>query len=185
MMFLILLLSAALSAQASLLPDLQAARAKYPTPIVDAGPLLNEVALKHPGGGLQRKAGGTVCHQPVTNVTVACDILVHRASALGFDVLIDSENRAVPTWPSGGPADLALFVEPVGAPPPAPDPGQTHTQIEPVATAALQRDEIALLLKMLEQLEKLAAQQQDQTGKLEQAIKDLKAEIAKGIRVRW
>lgn len=67
-----------------------------------------------------------------------------------------------------------------GTVPPPIDPpvDPPHPPAVGVATADLQQQQIALLLQ-------LVTAQQEQTAKLEAAIRDLKAEIAKGIKVRF
>jgi hypothetical protein len=117
-------------AQTSLLPTVQRFRADYPTPMSSAqrGELLNRVAWEHraDGWGLLIKTGGNRCAAP-QGVEVACDILVHAPTRWHFDVLIDSEGSATPTWGDVGPCDPSVSgcsmdrflapIAPAGAPP--------------------------------------------------------------------
>jgi hypothetical protein len=92
------------------------------------GELLNRVAWEHrsEGWGLLRKPSGNRCPAP-QGVEVACDILVYSPTPWHFDVLIDSEGAATPTWGDVGPCDpnlngcdMARFLAPIaptGQPP--------------------------------------------------------------------
>ena len=118
MLLLVLWLPTPTQAQPNHLAALQEMRQSYPTPMskVELGDLLNRVAweFRHEGWGLLFKAQGAHCFSPLDPpVTVACDILVHYATTNHFDVLIDAEGRAVPTWNNRGPIDLRRFVQPV------------------------------------------------------------------------
>lgn len=88
---------------ASLLSDVQAERAKYGTPMTSAelGQLLNTVAWNNrdTGWGLSGKNFGNFCPSPAGSI--ACDILHHQPTNLIYDVFIDSEGAATPTWGSG------------------------------------------------------------------------------------
>ena len=97
---------------ASLLSDLQAERGNYGTSMSgsEVGKLLNAVAWKNKDTGwvLLGKASGTNC--PMSNGTlISCDFLVHRPTLSGYDVLIDSDNTATPTW-SGPDPSLASLI---------------------------------------------------------------------------
>jgi hypothetical protein len=126
-------------AQTSLLPTVQRIRAEYPTPMSPAqrGELLNRVAWEHraEGWGLLRKTSGNRCPAP-QGVEVACDILVYAPNPWHFDVLIDSEGAAIPTWGDVGPCDpsvsgcdMARFLAPVGQPGQPPPPVQTSGMV--------------------------------------------------------
>lgn len=99
----------------SLLSDLQSERGNFGTPMTPAqlATLLNTVAWKNSsnGWGLLSKTGGNNC--PFASGPVSCDILFHRPSGLHYDVLIDSENQATPTWNLVGPIDISRWVAPV------------------------------------------------------------------------
>lgn len=111
-------------AQPSLLGDVQAERARYGPEMTQAqvAALLNAVAARNPGWGLLAKPQGFNC--PAVQGPVACDILVWAPGGLHFDVLIDAEGGARPTWDNKGPIDMARFIAPVGAggEPPTPVP---------------------------------------------------------------
>ena len=121
--------------QSNLLGDVQAERAKYPATMTRAqvADLLNAVAWKNraDGWGLLKKGAGNSC--PLRDVSISCDILIHRGSINHYDVLIDAENTARPTWNLVGPCVLGPSsgcamenflapVQPNGEPGPQPDP---------------------------------------------------------------
>jgi hypothetical protein len=183
-----LLVSASAFAQSSVLSDLQAARAHYGTPMSpeEQAALLNAVAFLHrlEGVGLEKKSGGSTCPQPVTGIRVACDILRFPGD-VGRDVLGDTDGAGIPQWGAPGAANPATFVPPVSPvidPPPPIDP---PAPVPSAATADLQQQQLTLLLQIVGKLETQLEQQQAQSAKLEAAIRDLKAEIAKGIKVRF
>jgi hypothetical protein len=179
----------------NLLADLRVERAKYP-PTIDAaqaGELLNAVAWKHKaeGFGLLRKDSGNRCPQPSSGVSVSCDWLVNVNTGTGCDVLgsgPDSDppanGPAIPQWCAGDAFDKTRFVTPVeaGGPPPPPPPPPPGTE---AATADLQRAQLALLLQIATQQQQQLEAQRVQMEQLAAAIRDLKAEIAKGVRVRF
>lgn len=164
--------------------DLKAIRRNYPTPMSKAqlGAMLNEVAWKHrlEGYGLQRKTGGDTCPQPVTNIQVSCDIL-RLPGNLGMDVLGDADGAANPQWGGAGPADPATFVAPVDvapAPVPTPTPDPEPPPTTGAATADLQQQQLVLLLQIIQKLE-------EQNAALTKGLADLRAEIGKGVKVRF
>lgn len=131
-----LLLARPVFAQQNLLPDVQAERAKYPTPMTPAqlAQMLNAVAWKHrlEGWGLLEKGAGNSC--PLAGKFIACDILVHAPTVTHYDVLSDSDGAATPQFNSSGPCVLSPssgcamdhFLVPVdpggGSPSPTPTP---------------------------------------------------------------
>lgn len=105
----------------SLLPIVREERAKYSTPIPNEqlGVLLNAIALRGgEGWGLAAKSTGAHTAQPVTGTLVSPDLLIHAPSNIWFDVLIDYENAATPSWQNHGQATME-WVAPV--PTDAPD----------------------------------------------------------------
>jgi hypothetical protein len=118
-------------AQTSVLSTLERFRAEYPTPMSPSqlGELLNRVAWEHraAGWGLLRKTGGSRCPAP-QGVEVACDILIHAPTIIHYDVLIDAEGAAIPTWRDAGPCvlgpssgcEMSRYLAPVGLEPPSP-----------------------------------------------------------------
>lgn len=125
------LFAAPLGAQENLQPVVEAVLAGYPSRPLSTqqlGEALNEVARRSPGWGLHRKSTGHRCQQPA-GVEVSCDLLVHQATGGVFDVLIDADGLAVPTWGYVGPINtMTNFVAPMGG---VPDPG---TGAPPVLT---------------------------------------------------
>lgn len=109
---------------------LQALRPTYPTPMSEAqlGEMLNAVAWTHraEGWGVIRKPSGANCPQPQTGIRMSKDLLMQLPSADYYDVLIDSDGAATPTWGYKGVGDPASFLAPVDAavpiPPPQPNP---------------------------------------------------------------
>ncbi len=100
----------------SLLADVQAERGNYGTPMTpqELSNLLNTVAWINQGAGwgLLSKPSGNNC--PFASGPIACDILFHRPSRLVYDVLIDSNNQAIPSWNLVGPEnDLSRWFAPV------------------------------------------------------------------------
>jgi hypothetical protein len=97
----VLLTARGVAAQTSLLPDVQAERAKitdaHPSP-AQLGTMLNAIAWKHRGDGwgLSRKTGGTKCPSIVGDI--ACDILHHRPSNTLYDVFGAAGAEAIPQW---------------------------------------------------------------------------------------
>lgn len=172
---------------ADVLETLKAERAKYPTdrPLTPAelGALLNAVAWAHKdeGVGLEKKTGGFNVPQPKTGIPVASDILRFPGN-VGRDVLGDADGAAVPVWGDPGPADPATFVAPVDpavTPQPAPDPAPTpDPEPAPFATSELQQIQCGLLMQIVAELQK-------QTTSLAAGLADVKAEISKGIKVRF
>lgn len=69
--------------------------------------------------------------------------------------------------------------------PPPVDPPPPNPPAAGAATADLQQQQIALLLRIVAELEAQVEGQKVQSAALESAIRDLKAEIAKGIKVRF
>jgi hypothetical protein len=96
-------------AQSNLLPTIQRLRAEYPTPMArwQVADLLNRVAWAHraEGWGLLHKPVGSRCPAP-HGFDISCDILIHAPSIQHFDVLIDAEGVATPTWHNVGPCVL-------------------------------------------------------------------------------
>ena len=100
----------------SLLSDVQAERAKYGTPMTkdELSSLLNAVAWKNQGAGwgLLSKTSGNNC--PFASGPISCDILFHKPSRLVYDVLVNIEGPADPTWRLVGPEnDLSRWFAPV------------------------------------------------------------------------
>lgn len=95
----------------SLLSDLQAERAKYGASITpaEAGKILNAVAWNNRAGGwvLLGKASGSNCPAP-NGTLISCDFLVHKPSLSGFDVFVDVEGKATPTW--NGPESISAAI---------------------------------------------------------------------------
>lgn len=107
----------------------QQIRAKYPTPLGDQhAAFLVEVACAT-GKGLLRKPGGTNIPLP-DGTRVSQDIVMDR-SGLHWDILVDGEGQAIPTWnlvtepPTVDPARYygVSCSEPGPEPEPEPDPG--------------------------------------------------------------
>lgn len=131
----LLLLPSPLRAQQALLADLQAERAKYGASMTSAevGQMLNAVAWRNraSGWGLLKKGSGNSC--PMRDVYVSCDILIHAPTLQHFDVLIDAEGRAEPTWNLVGPCilgpssgcEMSRYLAPFdpGGSSPVPNPG--------------------------------------------------------------
>jgi hypothetical protein len=122
------------TAQTTLLSDLQAERTKYPTPIAaaDIAKVLNAVAWAHraEGWGLLKKGAGNSC--PLAGTFISCDILINSQSKHHFDVLQNAEGdgtgTAIPQWnddgicelgPTSG-CEMSRFLAPV-------DPGGSPT----------------------------------------------------------
>lgn len=124
-----LLIAAPVSAQPSLLADLQAERARFGTPMskAEVGELLNAVAARNPGWVLLSKPSGNNC--PAAGTLVSCDYLVWSTTGAGFDVFIDSEGIAKPTWNPGDSFGPDRYVQPVRPSTPHPAPS---TSIPPV-----------------------------------------------------
>lgn len=137
LIIVLLLLPSPSWAQASLLQDLQVARSHYgasltPTQVAE---MLNGVAWAHraEGWGMLRKGSGNSC--PLRDTFISCDILIHSPTIQHFDVLIDAEGRAEPTWNLVGPCvlgpssgcEMSRYLapfDPGGTPSPNPGPIQ-------------------------------------------------------------
>lgn len=187
-------LPSAARAQENLIPDLTRVRATYPAKNLtpeQLGQFLNEVAwLKQQDGwGLLAKPDGNNCPTPA-GVKVSCDYLMHKRTGQGFDVLSDSEGAAAVRWNSGGSFPADRWVAPVhpGTEHPTPvDPGgPPPPPAEAVPTIQqLQQQQILFLVRISQAIEQQAAQEAVYTAQLEQVIRTLQAELAKGIRVRF
>lgn len=169
---------------------LRAERAKYParnlTPS-QLGEMLNAAAAQVPGWGLLAKPAGNNCPQPGPRETlVSCDWLVHR-TGVGCDVLRDQEGAAEVAGCHLEAADASRFVAPylvTPAPqPPTPEPPTPTPEPGPVDPGPV--PERILLLRIIGLLEDIKAGQAAQNVAIEKAIRDLQAEVAKGIKVRW
>ncbi len=106
------------TAPASLLGDMTTERNNYPSSFSSLctnpsgleptscplGYILNTVAWNNraSGWGLSQKTSGHRCPSPAGEI--ACDILGYQPNNSIYDVFIDSENSATPTWGSGGSA---------------------------------------------------------------------------------
>lgn len=116
----------------SLLPTVQAVRAKYPTPPAntDLGKMLNEIAWTHraEGWGVNLKPSGNSTMQPGTGIRIAVDILHHKPTDTIWDCFRDAGGETIPTWgeaePHGDPNRIWVApVRPDGVEPdPDPDP---------------------------------------------------------------
>jgi hypothetical protein len=120
----------------SLLPTVEAVRAKYPSPSLDElGVMLNEIAWTHraDGWGLNSKPSGNSTAQPGTGIRIAVDILHHKPTDTLWDCFADAGGETRPVWgeahPHGDP--VRVWVAPVAPdgvpappePPPVPIPG--------------------------------------------------------------
>jgi len=141
---------------------LTALRNTYPTPMSNdqLGLLLNAVAWHHRGEGygLLKKPSGANCPQPQTGFRISRDILMQPDGTI-YDVLIDAEGDATPTWGKKKPIqDRTRWIAPVDAlavvlpptPPVEPKPPVTHAQPYP--------DENTWWEQFLEEIEKLYIQ---------------------------
>ena len=190
-------------AQENLLADVAAERAKYGS--VPSDPelcaILNAVAWKRrdDGWGLSTKPGGTRCRAP-QGIDVAHDILQHRPTNKLFDVFVAAGERAEPTW-----TEVAHHDDP-GRPwlaPIAPSDGQTEppppvdppaTELGPMLLRIIQLLE-DLKSQMgavhndtwltVEELQKLRQAQEAQTVALKAAIEELKAQVSRGVKIRF
>jgi hypothetical protein len=151
--------------------------------------LLNAVALKNPGWGLLAKDSGNNCPLP-NGVRISCDWLVHQASGLGCDALSDAEGAAGVTCGGLEPFDKSRFVAPVagGSAPPPPPPPPPPASAD-AATVDLQRQQLEVLVqivaKLQEQVDAQAKQTADTQAALVAAVKELKDQIAKGVKVKF
>lgn len=105
-------------------------RAGYPTPMTNdqLGELLNDTAWAHraAGYGVLSKPGGARCQQPITREWISRDILA-RPDGRIFDVLIDVDGEAEPTWNEVDPVSPSRWRRPIdrsspGPLPPTPQP---------------------------------------------------------------
>lgn len=105
---------------------LKSLRAGYPTPMSreQLGELLNGTAWMHraEGWGVLSKPNGSNCPQPQTGQLISTDILFHLPTLIIYDVLIDADGQAKPTWNDAGSMEAGRFVKPVDAAVPQPGP---------------------------------------------------------------
>lgn len=103
----------------------EAVRVKYPTPLgAQHGAFLIDLARTLGGGaGLLFKDWGAFVELP-DGRKVAQDIICYRVlgGATHFDVLVDGEGAAEPTWQDKGPVEPARYVDVGAAPVPVPQP---------------------------------------------------------------
>lgn len=145
---------------------LTAERETYPTPMTkeQIGQMLNDTAWTHrvEGWGLLRKDAGNNCPSP-PGPRISCDYLVNRMTGAGYDVLIDQEGLAVPSWQGPNFFDVAMWTGPVGTapepppePPVPPTPGPSDHDIIIVRLTALDRDLDSLLELLAEHDQRLS-----------------------------
>lgn len=161
----------------NLLGDVQAERAKYGASMTpsEVAAMLNAVAWKHrdQGWGLLRKGSGNSC--PLGSTFISCDILIDSRGGHHFDVMIDAENTARPTWSDVGPCvlgpssgcDMARFLAPV-------DPGPGATPGTPPDTPAPAVD-LAPIVARLEALERAVQALNATVPAVEQHVADARA----------
>jgi hypothetical protein len=143
-------------------------RKTYPTPLSgdQLGELLNALAWAHreDGYGLLSKPTGANCRQPQTGTLVSRDILMLAGSGRIFDVLIDAEGKATPTWNEKNALTPSRFVPPVDSSVALPLPlAQPLTQplaqplTQPTAAAVTQAypDEATWWTALFEEIDRL------------------------------
>lgn len=148
-----------------------------------------QFAFSFPNQGWGSKSAGA--GRPQTKDVVA------RQGMMGLEGwdLVDGATRQV-TCTSHVDLQGQVFIavaprDHLGGSPPPPPPGPLPGPLPPpppellTATADLQQQQLALLLQIIAKLETQLDQQRVQSAALESAVRDLKAEIAKGIRVRF
>ncbi len=141
---LLVLLATPVAAQESLLPTVRAVMAQYPDrPLTDAqlGEAMNEIARRHSDWGLHRDIVGRFCPLPNSSITIDCNIVVSPTGEV-YDVLLDEDGEAIPTWRLVGPIDtMTNFVTPAGAPEPQPSPDDSlgDLQAQQAAVVEMQR----------------------------------------------
>lgn len=184
-------------AQESQLPLVQEVRARYGATVPDdqLGVLLNEIAWRANGQradgpwGLSRKESGTRSPCPCGG-DVAHDILHYRPTNRLFDVFIAAGEATTPTWQDVGlpPSPDRVWVAPVAPastpPPPPPPPTDLAALLapivarldlliaKPVGTATCDVDPVVRELQL-------------QTAALRQALDELRAEVRRGVKVRF
>lgn len=160
---LVLLWAAPLSAQ-TLLPELTALRAEYPTPMSkpQLGELLTRTAQTDAARwALLRKPSGNNC--PAMAVLVSCDYLIYMATGQGYDVLIDQEGAATPVWQTGSVFGAGDFVRVSAGPIDPPDPPEPPT---PPPTGPEHRQ----ILESIDTLAELMADLEAQMAREHEAI---------------
>jgi hypothetical protein len=116
----------------------------------------------------------------------AVDAIIYKSTNQVIDLISASESASASVqWGEVPRRSGNEYAAPVGCagpidPPPPPPPPTSSA-----ATADLQQQQLAALLQIVAKLETQLSQHQEQSTKLEAAIRDLKAEIAKGIKVRF
>jgi hypothetical protein len=128
--------------------------------------LLTKVATKV-GGGLLVKTVGNNCNG------YSCDVICF-SNGDAFDVLSDSEGAATPTWNFIGKVPSCELVKQTPEEPKPEEPKE-----EPSS------DVRTLLLAILGKLNTIEQNQNAQTEALLKVMQELKAEVAKGIKVRF
>lgn len=87
--------------QGNLKPTLEKYRKEYKSPLTkeQLGIILNKTAWEHrkDGWALLGKKTGSNCLSP-DKVLISCDFLLHISTLNGYDVFIDAEGKATPTW---------------------------------------------------------------------------------------
>lgn len=160
--------------------------------------LAEQLAFDFPGDGWGMKKSGDA-NPPSKGCTarvaesrenrivrgVCYDWITGNATILQPAILNDIAGQVfIPVMPRNH-----LGAAPPPFPPPFPPPPGSPVPPAPpellTATAALQQQQLALLLQIIAKLETQLDQQRVQSAALEAAVRDLKAEIAKGIRVRF
>lgn len=192
----LLLVAAPTLAQPSLLDDVRAERAKYGASLTpgQVAQMLNAVAWRHraEGWGMLRKGSGNSC--PLGDMFISCDILIHAPSVRHFDVLIDAEGRAEPTWGDVGPCvlgpasgcEMSRFLAPVdpgGAPPtPVPTTGPTPAAPPVVVAAAVDYGRLEAYIRdqvqqVIDQNERIRADELARDAQTLAAVQGVSAQV--------
>ena len=139
----------------SLLPVVEQVRAEYPAANLtpdQLGELVNEVARRAGGPwGTLDKPSGTNCPLPVSGRRVACDVVFNRETGHHYDILVASEETAIPSWQDNGLAELSRWIAPEtpgGEPLPDPLPPPVPP-IPPVPPDQLTEKDLLVRIELL------------------------------------
>jgi hypothetical protein len=182
----------AFAQQPAVFQTLQRLRAEYPAHMEPAqlAELLNRTAYEHRDEGwkLLKKGSGNSCPLKPGNVFISCDILIGGPGnpPHHFDVLVASDEVALPSWQDVGPCELGPTsgcslanaidpIRPTNTPAPIPTPPQPSPVVD-LAPILARLDALnAVTMRLRSDLQFLAAAFAAESQELRRIIADIQS----------